>query len=60
MACASLHGPMRSQNGALVGALIGSAGGLVLDEILKHREKTHPQVLTPQDPKAVILKQRDR
>ncbi|HSR08092.1 MAG TPA: hypothetical protein VLM42_13145 [Bryobacteraceae bacterium] len=51
---------MRSQNGALVGALIGSAGGLVLDEILKHREKTHPQVLTPQDPKAVILKQRDR
>lgn len=50
----------RSQNGALVGALIGSAGGLVLDEILKHREQTHPQVLAPQDPKVVILKQRDR
>jgi hypothetical protein len=48
----------RSQNGALVGALIGSAGGLVLDEILKHREQSHPQVLTPQDSKAVTLKQR--
>ena len=49
-----------NKNGALVGALIGSAGGLILDEILKHREQSHSQVRTPQDPKAVILKQRDR
>src|SRR6185503_17735724 len=33
----------RNQNGALIGALIGSAGGLVLDEILKHREQAHPR-----------------
>jgi hypothetical protein len=50
----------KNQNGALVGALIGSASGLVLDEILKHREQTHPHVLPPQDPNGVILKQRDR
>lgn len=32
-----------NQNGALIGALIGSAGGLVVDEILKHREQTRLQ-----------------
>ena len=29
-----------SQNGVLIGALIGGAGGLLIDEILKHREET--------------------
>ena len=49
----------RSQNGALIGALIGSAGGLVLDEILKHREQAHPRPIdtpSPKDPP--VLKQR--
>ena len=49
----------RNQNGALIGALIGSAGGLVIDEILKHREQTHPPALDPQNPKdPPVLKQR--
>ncbi|MCU1338356.1 MAG: hypothetical protein JWO19_3937 [Bryobacterales bacterium] len=50
----------RNPNGALIGALVGSAGGLVLDEVLKHREQTHAQVLdpqkTPKDPP--VLKRR--
>jgi hypothetical protein len=49
----------RNQNGALIGALVGSAGGLVLDEILKHREQTHPQAIDAQNPKnPPVLKQR--
>jgi hypothetical protein len=49
----------RNQNGALIGALIGSAGGLVLDEILKHREQTRPQTVDPQYPKdPPVLKRR--
>lgn len=32
-----------NQNGVLIGAFIGGAGGLIVDEILKHREQTHPQ-----------------
>lgn len=30
-------------NGVLIGAFIGGAGGLVVDEIVKHREQTHPK-----------------
>jgi len=49
----------RNQNGALIGALIGSAGGLVLDEILKHREQAHSQAIDTQNPKnPPVLKQR--
>ncbi|MDA0206479.1 MAG: hypothetical protein O3A53_18025 [Acidobacteria bacterium] len=29
----------RNDNGGLIGALVGSAGGLIIDQILKHREK---------------------
>ena len=39
---AAIGGMSRSQNGVLIGALVGSAGGLILDEILKHREESHP------------------
>ena len=28
-----------SQNGVLIGALVGGAGGLIIDQILKHREE---------------------
>ena len=55
----AIGGMTRNQNGALIGALIGSAGGLVLDEILKHREQAHPQPIdtaSPKDPP--VLKQR--
>ena len=29
----------RGQNGVLIGVLVGSAGGLIIDQILRHREK---------------------
>jgi hypothetical protein len=49
----------RNKDGALIGALIGSAGGLVLDEILKHREQAHAQAIDPQNPaNSPVLKQR--
>ena len=35
---AAIGGMTRNQNGVLIGALIGGAGGLILDEILKRRE----------------------
>ena len=40
---AAIGGFTRNQNGVLIGALIGGVGGLILDEILKHREETHPK-----------------
>jgi hypothetical protein len=40
---AAIGGMTHSPNGALIGALIGGAGGLIVDEILKHREATRPQ-----------------
>jgi hypothetical protein len=55
----AIGGMTRNPNGALIGALIGSAGGLALDEILKHREQTQPQAIDPQSPKdPPALKQR--
>ena len=49
----------RNQNGALIGALVGTAGGLVVDEILKHREQTRAQASEPpQNQKPIVLKQR--
>ena len=58
---AAIGGMTRNQGGPLIGALIGSAGGLVLDEILKHREQTqaHAQAVDGQSPKdPPVLKQR--
>lgn len=37
---AAVGGMTHSQNGVLIGALVGGAGGLIIDEILKHREET--------------------
>ena len=42
---AAIGGTTRNQNGILIGALIGGAGGLIIDEILKHRETTHPKLV---------------
>ncbi len=36
---AAIGAMTHSQNGVLVGALIGGAGGLIVDQILKHREE---------------------
>lgn len=40
---AAIGGMTHRQNGVLIGALIGGAGGLIIDEILKHREAAHPK-----------------
>jgi hypothetical protein len=37
---AAIGGMTKGQNGVLVGALIGGAGGLIVDQILKHKEET--------------------
>ena len=55
---AAIGGMTKNPNGALIGALVGSAGGLVVDEILKHREQTKSQQLAaPDGGNAPVLKQ---
>jgi len=45
---AALGQMSHSPNGVLIGAFLGGAGGLIVDEIIKHREQTHPKpVLEP-------------
>ncbi len=46
---AAIGGMTKSQNGVLIGALIGSAGGLVIDQIMKQHESigTKPSSPTP-------------
>lgn len=36
---AAIGAMTHSQNGVLIGALVGGAGGLIIDQILKHREE---------------------
>jgi hypothetical protein len=40
---AAIGAMTHSQNGVLIGALVGGAGGLIIDEILKHREQSARQ-----------------
>ena len=40
---AAIGSMSHKQDGVLIGAFIGGAGGLIVDEILKHREQTHTQ-----------------
>ena len=54
---AAIGGMTRNPNGVLIGALIGSAGGLILDEILKHHEQTHPKPVGGPVPDARPLRQ---
>ena len=57
----AIGGMTRNPNGALIGALVGSVSGLVLDEVLKHREQAqaHAQTIDPQNPQnPPVLKQR--
>jgi len=37
---AAIGGMTRRPNGVLIGAIIGSAGGLIVDQIMRHREET--------------------
>jgi hypothetical protein len=37
---AAIGGMTKGQNAVLIGALIGGAGGLIVDQILKHKEET--------------------
>jgi hypothetical protein len=37
---AAIGGMSRNPNGVLIGAIVGSAGGLIVDQILRHREET--------------------
>jgi hypothetical protein len=41
-----------SQNGVLIGALVGGAGGLIIDQILKHREELRERAIYDQAPDA--------
>lgn len=40
---AALGQMSHNPNGVLIGAFLGGAGGLIVDEIVKHREQTHPK-----------------
>jgi len=54
---AAIGGMSHNPNGVLIGALIGGAGGLIVDEILKHREETHPKPVEAPVPDARPLRQ---
>ena len=40
---AAIGAMSRNQNGVLIGALVGAAGGLIIDQVLKHREDVREQ-----------------
>jgi hypothetical protein len=44
---AAIGAMTRSQNGVLIGALIGGAGGLIIDQILKRREDSSQRAYGP-------------
>ena len=65
---AAIGAMSHSQNGVLIGALVGGAGGFILDEILKHREETReratylsaaPGPVAPRAPKQPGFRQRE-
>jgi hypothetical protein len=42
-----------SPNGVLIGALIGGAGGLIVDQLLKHQEEVRERAIASQPPPPV-------
>jgi hypothetical protein len=44
---AAIGAMTRSQNGVLIGALVGGAGGLIIDQILKRREGSRDRAYGP-------------
>jgi hypothetical protein len=62
---AAIGGMTKSQNGVLIGALVGGAGGLIIDQILKHKEETQQDktvypVAAPVDPDGAPLHFKER
>ncbi len=56
---AAIGGMTKGQNGVLVGALIGGAGGLIVDQILKHKEETQQnKIAYPVVPETKQLRER--
>ncbi len=41
---AAIGGMTHSTNGVFIGAIIGSAGGLIVDQVMRHREETREKV----------------
>ncbi len=54
---AAIGGMSHKQDGIMMGALIGGAGGLILDEILRHREEVHPKPVNQAAPDAQPIQQ---
>ena len=54
---AAIGGMSRKQDATIMGAMIGGAGGLVLDEMLRHHEETHPKPVYQPVPDPQRLKQ---
>lgn len=44
---AAIGAMSRSERGVLIGALVGGAGGLIIDQILKHRENSRAREYAP-------------
>ena len=42
---AAIGGMTRGANGVFIGAIIGSAGGLIADQIMRHREETREKAI---------------
>ena len=58
---AAIGAMTRSQNGVLIGALVGGAGGLIIDQILKHREELREKAINdPAHDRPREFKDRDR
>ncbi len=58
---AAIGAMTRSQNGVLIGALVGGAGGLIIDQILKHREELREKAINdPAHDRPREFRDRDR
>lgn len=47
---AAIGAMTRNQNGVLIGALVGGMGGLIIDQVLKHREELRLRAIQDQGP----------
>jgi len=61
---AAIGGMTQSTNGVLIGAIVGSAGGLIVDQIMRHREEmrekaTYDSSPSSQDPRELQHRYQD-
>ncbi|MFB3777560.1 MAG: hypothetical protein ACE141_08105 [Bryobacteraceae bacterium] len=47
---AAIGGMARGANGVFIGAIVGSAGGLILDQVMRHREEARERAIHAQAP----------